>query len=253
VSAVVKFTAEADLCAAFIAWIARVHPDVRCYAEWAGWDILLVYPEGWQVGVQAKLRLNAEVVLQAAPDRWHDGQRGPDFRAVLVPDAKGWAEVAHRLGLVVFKPWERTECVSHSPLRYEARCDFMPGLRDGWRTGEFNLPDVETFCDWSPEKRHELPPCETDAIAGSPCPVTLTPWKLGALDVLAELSVVGTITAKRIRELGVNPARWTQCGWVMPGEKRGDWTRGAKCPPFDQQHPTAYAAALAKAQERRCA
>ena len=59
------FASEADLCAAFLAWAARTAPGVACYAEWAGWDILLVYPEGFQLGIQAKLRLNAEVIGQA--------------------------------------------------------------------------------------------------------------------------------------------------------------------------------------------
>ncbi len=88
-----------------------------------------------------------------------------------------------------------------------------------------------------------------DSIAGSPCPVTLTAWKLAALDVLAELATKGAITTKRIRELGVHPGRWTTARWLEPAETRGLWVRGARCPRFDEQHPTAYAAALAKARE----
>lgn len=60
-----RFATEAELCAAFVAWVARENPDIRCFAEWCGWDILVVFPEGWQLGIQAKLRLNAEVITQA--------------------------------------------------------------------------------------------------------------------------------------------------------------------------------------------
>ncbi len=229
-----KFAAEADLCAAFIAWIGRTAPDVRCYAEWQGWDILLAYPEGWQLGIQAKLRLNAAVILQAAPGYYYD--LGPDYRGILVPDRNGWARVAGRLGVVVFYPRER--------LRGEQ--DFLPELRERWGPGHGR--PAGDWCDWNPAERHTLPPVPTDAIAGSPCPVTLTTWKLGALAVLAELEVKGTITTKRIRALGVDPRRWLQGYWLLPGEQRGDWVRGERCPRFDGQHPSAYAAALEKAR-----
>ncbi len=231
-----RFALESDMCAAFIAWAAKEHPAVRCYAEWAGWDILLVYPEGWQLGIQAKLRLNAEVILQAAPDcRWGAPTTGPDFRGVLVPETNPLSGLAHRLGLVVFE--------SRLPAYRETAPRFSPGLdipSDAGRPTEWD------WLDWNPAKRHELPPTATDAVAGSPCPVTLTPWKLGALSVLAELAVRGTITTKRMRELGINPSRWTTCRWLEPTETRGVWTRGERCPTFDKEHPTAYAHALSE-------
>lgn len=46
---------------------------------------------------------------------------------------------------------------------------------------------------------------------------------------------------------GVNPSRWLTARWLVPGERRGDWIRGPKCPRFDEQHPAAYALALEKA------
>jgi hypothetical protein len=226
-----EFKTEAAMCAAFIAWVGHRWPQVKCYAEWAGWDILVVYPEGYQLGIQAKLRLNAEVIGQAAPDhfQWDPRRVGPDYRGILVPTINPLAGIASRLGLIVF--WHR-----YGP-------DFAPGLtdREDWIDGK--------WVDWNPGRRHELPPAETDAIAGSPCPVTLTPWKIGALDVLAELAVRGTIQTKRMRELGINPSRWLSYFWLMPGEKRGDWVRGDRCPKFDEQHPTAYALALEKAKK----
>lgn len=231
------FATEAELCAAFIAWVGK-HPKVQCYAEWGGWDILLVFANGQQLGIQAKLRLNAEVILQAAPDVYgfaHE-MRGPDFRGVLVPDTNPLSDVAARLGLVVFSAEERG-------YRPEKRYfDFRPSLKD--RYGE---DGGREWIDWNPTERHDLPPTATDSVAGSSCPVTLTHWKLGALDVLAELATKGTITAKRMRELGVNPSRWLSAFWLLPGEKRGIWVRGEKCPRFDEQHPTAYALALEKA------
>ena len=229
----VDFRTEADLCATFLAWATRTE-GVRCFSEWAGWDILLVYPDGVQLGIQAKLRLNADVLLQAAPSLYGDEFKlpGPDFRAVLVPKRNGLSAVAWRLGLQVFWPY--------SP--YRGPVEFGPHLDSRHNEGE-------PWVDWNPARRHDLPPVATDSIAGSPSPVTLTPWKLAALDVLAELATKGTITAKRMRELHVHPGRWTTGRWLEPAETRGQWVRGARCPKFDEQHPTAYAAALAGIQK----
>lgn len=227
------FATEADLCAAFLAWVAREHPEIRAYAEWEGWDILLVYPKGWQVGVQAKLRLNADVILQAAPSVWSGGL-GPDFRAILVPDTNPLSSLASTLGVVVFR---RLGCYPKDRFEPDLGCAHLDQHRHY----------KGSWVDWNPERRHELPPCATDSIAGSPCPVTLTPWKLGALAVLAELAVKGTVTTKDVK-VHVDHRRWTAGGWLEPAGDRGIWKRGAACPNFDEQHPTAYALALEKAR-----
>jgi len=233
-----KFKTEADLCAAFIAWVARKYPDIKCFAEWAGWDILIAYPDGFQIGVQAKLKLNADVIGQASPSDWGYDDHGPDYRALLVPERSALHFIALRLGLIVFE--------ARSDWDYKAQektYQFFPDLM-GWR----GLPVDPEWLDWNPRNRHVLPPTCTDSIAGSSAPVSLTPWKLCALDVLAELAVKGRITAKRMRELGVTPGRWTTYRWLEPSEPRGNWVRGDRCPKFDEQHPTAFAAALEKAK-----
>ncbi|KAG0748260.1 hypothetical protein G6F24_015420 [Rhizopus arrhizus] len=57
------------------------------YPETAGFDILAVWKAtGHQLGVEAKLQLNAKVADQILPAHWSSGSgEGPDFRAVLVP------------------------------------------------------------------------------------------------------------------------------------------------------------------------
>jgi hypothetical protein len=234
---------EADLCSAFLEWVGRKHPDVRAYAEWAGWDILLVLPDGAQVGIQAKLRLNAEVLLQTAPSHFYGfggvENVGPTYRAVLVPKGRdGFSAIASRLGLLVLTPGN-PRWMARSGKEHAKHWDFRGGLE----------PDGE-WLDWNTPQLHELPATPTDSIAGSPCPVTLTAWKLGALGVLAELEVIGSITAKRIRAVhGIDPGRWTQSRWLRPVEgQRGLWRRAEKCPAFDRQHPSAYALALEKAR-----
>lgn len=234
----VTFKAEADLCSAFIAWAKA--SGARCYAEWAGWDILLVLPSGHQIGIQAKLRLNDAVICQAYPRIENVDLPGPDFRAVLVPDStpeRGF--IAHALGLLVFEPKFEYPKDIHWGQKTEFRGDFHPSLDMDQR-----------WPGWSVASRHELPATDTDSVAGSPCPVTLTPWKLSALAVIAELEVVGQIETRVMRSFGIAPSRWTQGRWIKPSGVRGFWIRGEDCPAFDKQHPSAYAAALEKARLR---
>ena len=113
-----KYATEADLCAAFIAWVtecsgktiySRRCPVWTAYAETAGWDILLVSEDGTQIGIQAKLKFNMKVLDQSIPDSWfawHD--RGPDYRAVLIPEQDGMAKnICAALGLILFTPHGR--------------------------------------------------------------------------------------------------------------------------------------------------
>lgn len=232
------FKTEADLCAAFIVW-AKNH-GARCFAEWQGWDILLVLPTGHQVGIQAKLHLNDAVMLQAYPRIENIDQASPDFRAVLVPDStpeRGF--IAHAIGLLVFEPKFEYPPDIHWGRKTEFRGDFVPAIEI-----------TRTWPEWSVAERHPIPATDTDSIAGSPCPVTLTPWKMGALSVLAELEVNGEIETRMMRAFGVAPSRWTQGRWIEP-VRRGFWVRGEKCPPFDKQHPSAYAVALEKARQQK--
>jgi hypothetical protein len=82
------FAKESDLCAAFIDAIGK---DWTSYAETAGWDILLVRnADGFQIGIQAKLKLNPFVLAQTLDEYQYEvAMPGPDCRAVLVP----WDEV----------------------------------------------------------------------------------------------------------------------------------------------------------------
>ena len=104
------FATEAALCAAFI---KAVGEEWVCYNETANWDILLVRKiDGFQIGIQAKLRFGVDVINQAIEDGWTYQIAGPhpDCRAVLVPQAedKGFGKICDALGLnVILAPVAR--------------------------------------------------------------------------------------------------------------------------------------------------
>lgn len=245
-----KFATEADLCAAFIAWTViedgRFNfgvqtPAWTCYAETAGWDILMVGADGTQIGVQAKLRFNMKVLQQSVPDAWEAWRDyGPDYRAVLLPDRDSdVVTLCGALGLVAFAP--TGHCVDTAG---ETRHAFSPGLNLEHANGGWHY--------WSPRTRCMLPEFVPDVVAGASGPVQLTKWKVQALRLIARLEIRGHVTRQDFRLLGFDARRWLgPQGWLLSDPATpGEFTRAAGLD-FDQQHPTVYAQVLAetRAQE----
>lgn len=240
------FATEADLCAAFIAWVHATSgkdrtPALTCYAETAGWDILLVAADGTQIGVQAKQRFNLKVLAQCLPERWeHWHDRGPDYRAVLVPEGDSSADdLCAALGLMLFRP-----------TRFDRGFDRIQGFSPSLRLAEHSVG----WHYWSPRERCKLPEFVPDVVAGASGPVQLTTWKVAALRIVARLDIRGYVTRADFRELQVDPRRWTgPGGWIVPIDgKPGCFARGPGLD-FDQQHPKVYAEVLAETRERLAA
>lgn len=247
------FPDEASLCDMFIRDM-RAMGGWTIYPETAGFDILLVRDATkHQLGIQAKLQLNAKVASQILPG---DGGGygicvpGPDFRAVIVPRITesngGIAQMLKILGVQVLSPDRRHLGVMQFSL---SRFRGNDAREFDVTTGKLMEWDL-AWHDWNPSKRCELPSIMPDVRAGVPAPIQLTPWKIGALKVLADIELDGFVTAKSVRSHNVDPRRFCASdGWLTPlGE--GRWGRG-KVPDFDQQHPEAYAQILADAKDKK--
>ncbi|WP_249352753.1 hypothetical protein [Pseudomonas asiatica] len=76
---------ESTLCEVFIKEFNQIK-GWTCYPEAAGFDVLVVNDDGRQIGVQAKLSLNAKVAEQILPNQGDDfwESPGPDHRMVIV-------------------------------------------------------------------------------------------------------------------------------------------------------------------------
>lgn len=247
------FPSEAFLCDCFIAGMRKAG-GWTVYPETAGFDILATYDAtGHQLGVEAKLSLNAKVADQILPDQYMgygvSDVSGPDFRAVIVPQitesSAGIAKMLGILGVMVWTP-EKT---------YSAGWDFHRIFdRQTKRAhdsgdGPLNRWDM-AWHDWNPSRRCALPEIVPQVRAGVPSPLQLTPWKIGALRVMVQLDVDGFVTAKSVRECGVDARRFCAAdGWLLPLGS-GRWGRGT-VPAFDQQHPEAFAQLLEEFRAQR--
>jgi hypothetical protein len=89
-----------------------------------------------------------------------------------------------------------------------------------------------------------------DVPAGVPCPVRMTPWKVGALKVLAHLEIFGHITARQVRDYGVDPRRFCATDGWLTSAGSGQWVRG-NVPAIDKQHPTEYATTVAAIRAKK--
>lgn len=245
------FRTEADLCAAY-ADEARAAGWV-VYPETAGFDMLMVRPEGdahagVQIGVEAKLTLNAKVaaqILDSVPfeEKW---ERGPDYRVALVGSIGGAAGIAtllQRCGVVVVAPHAGAH--EGSTYSYSHLWPTDNAARPSrWQLGG----DARcAWFDWNPKQRCELPEFVPTVAAGVPAPLQLSRWKIGALRVVAHLQIHGSISPAEIKQYGCDPSRWCRgpVRWLDPAA-RGRFARGGTLPRFEDQHPDVYAIVLAE-------
>lgn len=249
-----RFPTEASLCDLFMREMHAIE-GWTCYPETAGFDILAVHSSGRQIGVEAKLQLNAKVADQILPTDYAAAyeREGPDHRAVIVAcisDASaGIARMLTMLGVTV---WAARYGIDgpHFGLSGELHCE-AAASEEGRRWREVALGHV--LHDWNPVQRCALPAMVPNVPAGVPAPVRLTPWKAGALRVLALLKLHGRITAKQIAAQGISPSTWTQ-QWLVRAPEAGFWLPTEKTPfRLIEQHPAEYAAAMAEVSAKEAA
>ena len=239
------FATEAELVAAFSDCIDPKHwarnpnaaPKWVAYHETADWDLLLVHPDGWQIGVEAKLTLNPKVLEQALPGCWADDV-GPDFRAVLVPE-DGLQNHMHRialhLGIVVLTVGKRSR-YSDRPAAW----DLHPSLPDP--SGRNDSYELKAWPNWMPSRRCKLPDYVPDVTGGHAAPLRLSEWKIKAIKLLILLDRTGAVTRADMKALGISPTRWTDhwSGFLSPGPN-GGYVRNGRTPDLKAQHPVNWA------------
>lgn len=225
------FSSEADMVAS---WLRHEYGgrgnrsgDWLVYPESSGWDLLLVHRDGYQVGIEAKLSLNAKVLDQALVGQHGNyGIDGPDYRAVLVPEGKvqmHLGRIAAAIGIRVL--------TAGKPERGVWRHLDLPN--EGSEYGQWP--------NWLPSVRCPVPEYVPDVEAGVAAPVQLTPWKIKAIRLMLVLERRGYVTRADMRAIGISPSRWCD-GWDSFLD-RGDkgYVRGKRTRDLKAQHPVNWA------------
>lgn len=242
------FEKETDLCAAFLRAIEK-HNDRpenidamkwTPYCETAGWDILLVSQhDGSQIGIEAKLKLNTEVLAQCLDRGYNiDASTGPDFRAILVPygcTQNAIGLFAERFGVTVIRQQVEVQ-------RYGR--PFSPDLP----TVEPRTYSFSEWTDWLPMRRCELPDYVPDVIAGDKSPLQLSPWKIQALKIAIILESRPVLRSD-FKTLKISPTRWLDkyLGWLAPSDL--GYVATSRMPDFKAQHGLVYEQVKADAEK----
>lgn len=240
---------EAELCELFMRDLNALD-GWTCYPETGGFDILAVHDDGRQIGIEAKLTLNAKVADQIMPEPWQMryGKAGPDHRLVIVSKitdaSQGIAKLLGFVGVPVLEPRMQRTFEGDRLLFCRYR---LEQLLAGDPFG------TELF-DWNPEERCQVPMLVANLPAGVPAPIRLTPWKEKALRAIALMRHQGHISTRQLGELGLSLSAWTRGvgphpGWLIKGPIRGQWLETEHLPNFTEQHPDAYALAVAQLSE----
>lgn len=219
------FASEADLCRAFLSAVPR---NWIAYPETAGFDILLSRDDdGFQIGVEAKLKLNATVLSQITECRYRDD--GPDCRAILVPAgaAGSVGAIASRLALTVLVAYDPEEA------RWRWGSMFSPQL-----PSETERYHNEHWVELCPIRRCQLPEYVPDVEAGMPAPVRLTDWKVKAIKIAILLEQRGFVTRAEFKALHIDVRRWLDDRWLVASE--AGLVAGPYMPLFSRQHPSVY-------------
>lgn len=228
-----KYSKESDLCRDFMEAV-RKKGLWTSYPETGGFDILLSNKKtGHQIGIEAKLNLNAKVIRQCLPWRYDFGAYGPDFRAVLVPAGKASDDmtfIARHLGIAVIR-YSRD---------YPFNNIFLPEPQRGLMDDEWQ--------DWCPSKRVKLPEVIPDVEAGTQSPKRLTGWKIKAikLQILLESRPV---TRKDFRALQLSPGLWLNGPYRWLDKVDDGFVASERMPDLMESHPRAYSRLRLKKHE----
>ncbi|MEN9926658.1 MAG: hypothetical protein RL268_2784 [Pseudomonadota bacterium] len=240
------FIKEADLCAAFL---ECVPDDWTAYPETCNFDIVLVHKgTGIQIGIEAKLVLNAKVLAQVLDGRGSRyDTRGPDFRAVLVGRVVAEnATLAQHLGIRVLEvePRHPQSYVPRGQKRtpYLVRGDDWTPCLDQYRTDSAEWIYGAEWTDEAPAERLRLPEYVPQVTAGVPAPLKLSVWTIQAIRLCILIGCTGTVTRAHFTALKINPTRWCNGRWLQKAQ-RGHWSPGPHFPGpnFRTTHPVTWA------------
>ncbi|WP_249183655.1 hypothetical protein [Pseudomonas putida] len=147
---------ESDLCTLFMREFGAL-PGWTCYPEASGFDVLAVHDDGRQIGVEAKISLNAKVAQQILPHTRDDffGKPGPDYRLVIVSRiteaSEGIARMLDMLGVRVIAP--QLCCMSAMGDEYTFH-EFQSLLEAKGNAASYG--HLYIF-DWNPAERCQVP------------------------------------------------------------------------------------------------
>ncbi len=207
------YTDEKELCVDFAEHAKSL--GWKVFPETSGCDLLLVAGDGVktvgvdagdQVGVQAKLKGNLEVLRQSIPGPHQTS--GPAYQAVLIPEVTPDFEyIARELRILVFKG----------------------STNNGWGPASKKIKGFGTSLIWVPRDLKLYydaplwhPDVELWTDPGVSSPKSITPWKVNSVRLCLDAIERGHVTTAHFREARISIKRWIDNKWLKDtGERVG--------------------------------
>jgi len=207
---------ENELCDVLIKY-ARAN-GWKIYPETSGWDVLIV--KDIQIGIQAKLKDNIDVLAQAIEGKQSAGVNpkwanpAPNIRAVLVPRAsREFKNVANALGVFVIEGLVKKR--DSAGRKY-------------WSKEISDLDKYKKKHLTSPIKLCWIPDVEINVPAGVKSPKSITEWKIKAVKLCFKLNKKGYLTSKDFTEAKLSITIWKIKWLIDSGKKDGKLTKYVK-------------------------
>jgi hypothetical protein len=216
------YTSENDLCNTFIEYAKN--NGYKIYCETSGFDILVV-KDDFQIGIQAKMRGNIEVLAQIVD--WPQDSIGPNIRAVLIPHSTPeFKRICVALGIYIIEATRKRSRFFNLPEVWIKEIQPLPNQYDALYLRQMKR------C-WVPDINIEVP-------AGVKSPKLITPWKIKAVKLCMLLDEKGYLTSQDFKNVRVNMTLWKKKWLTDSKQKEGKLTKyikkvGAKLP--DETYP----------------
>jgi hypothetical protein len=221
---------ESELCDVLIEYARK--NGWKVYCETSGYDLLLV--RDIQIGVQAKLKANIDVLaqvidgIQSYNTHHKNINPSPHLRAVLVPHASiEFYKVASALGIFVIEgatlEWNYKTIENYWNKKIDTDLD-------GYNKNYLIMPKYNC---WIPEVEINIP-------AGVKSPKIITEWKVKAVKLCILLEERGYLTSQDFKDMKVSMGLWVKKWLLNTKEKNGKlfkYVRNARATLPDQLYP----------------
>lgn len=202
------YKTENELCNVLIEYASK--NDWIVYPETSNFDILLV-KNGYQIGIQAKLKDNIEVLYQAIDYRTRHFNSGPNIRAVLVPQASTEFLIIAKL-LKIFVIEALNQKYNRWPF-YTSKTILEKKIN-------IDLNNIPNYLERSPKKLCWIPEVQVITPAGVKSPKSITLWKIEAVKLCILLDKNSFLTRDDFKNAKISDTIWKIKKWIVPTNQK---------------------------------
>lgn len=214
------YNSENELCNIFIEYAKK--NNWRVFPETSNFDILIV-KNNFQVGIQAKLKPNIDVIAQSLD---HSHEKSPNIKAILVPQAtRKFKLVCKALKIYVIEGVIKKCKVENNGKKINIKVYWDKEIKTILpnENNKYYLRISKNKC-W-------IPDVEINTPAGVKSPKRITEWKVKAVKICIKLNEKKFLTSMDFKLANLSMIIWRSKKWIIDsGEREGRMIKYIKNP-----------------------